>query len=336
MEEEESSGEPAPPINFQPSNIDLDPSYDVGDVDIAFDCTISTDGSGSLCNADSGDYEFFRRLQDDGSSVGIFVVNNLSLSESVEVEIRGDIAVALVAQETMVIDGRLFMRPGENGGSPTSGGEVIGNGLGAGEGIEGPVQAGGGAGHCGRGGDHGDGAGGGASYGTPELVPLTGGSSGGERNSGGGGGALHLIAGTSIEVLTTVTVPGGGGADGGGGSGGGILIESPLVTIKGRVAANSGGGAGGDKSDGVDGQDRSNAPASGGGQNTETPGGSGSAADVVDGGAGAATVMTDQEFGSGGGGAGWIRINTESGLADVPGTVTPSFESGCASQGTLG
>lgn len=334
MESEESTGEPPPAIGFSPSNIVLEPNYDVGDVTISRDCTLSSSGS-SFCDAAASDFVFFEHTASDGSTLAVFVVENLTINIDTELEITGDNPVVLVAQSEIVNEGRIYVAPGGNGGFGTSAGEIVGLGPGAGTGIDGPVNGGGGGGFCGRGGNHGDGGGAGPTYGTAELVPLMGGSSGGERNSGSGGGALQLVAGVSIDIGQTVTVPGAGGEDGGGGAGGSLLLEAPTIVLTGRVATNGGGGASGDKSDGVEGRDRAD-PAAGGQGNGQTPGGDGSAADTAEGFDGASTVMTDQEFGSGGGGAGWIRFNTESGTADISGAVSPSFASGCASQGTLG
>jgi hypothetical protein len=38
---------------------------------------------------------------------------------------------------------------------------------------------------------------------------------------------------------------------------------------------------------------------------------------------------------NGGGGAGWIRINTTTGAAEISGVISPSMGGPCASQGTL-
>lgn len=328
--EDTSTGEPPPAFDFQPSNVDLEPRYDVEEVVIDRNCEI---GGGKLCDATG--FEYFDVQQADGSMIGVYVVDNLHITMDAEVTISGDKAIAIAAQRDMLIEGRLYAAPGENGGALSSAGEVAGNGAGAGSGIDGPVTGGGGGGYCGAGGNHGDGAGAGGTYGNAQIVPLIGGSSGGERNSGGGGAALQLIAGNMIEIEQTVTVPGAGGEDGGGGSGGALLIEAPMVSITGRIAANGGGGASGDKSDGVEGRDRADAASGGQGDGT-TPGGDGSAAGVIEGQDGSSSVMTSQEFGSGGGGAGWIRINTASGEADTRGSISPSLDSGCASIGTLG
>ncbi len=335
VEEEESTGEPPPPIMFQPSNIVLEPMYDVGDVVLEDDCVIGGTSRGSLCNADPATFTFFDHTQSDGSVIGVYVMENLIIGEDTQVDIEGDTAIALVAQSTIVNDGRLYMRPGENGGFGSSDGEITGLGPGAGTGIDGPVNGGGGGGYCGAGGNHGDGGGAGPTYGNEQIVPLVGGSSGGERNSGGGGGALQLVAGQSISVEKTITLPGAGGEDGGGGSGGALLLEAPVVSIGGRLCVNGGGGASGDKSDGVEGRDRAD-PAAGGQGNGQTPGGDGSGGAELAGADGMSSVMTQQEYGSGGGGAGWIRINTMSGAAEISGALSPGAGSGCMTEGTLG
>jgi hypothetical protein len=96
---------------------------------------------------------------------------------------------------------------------------------------------------------------GGLVYGTPDLVPLIGGSGGGTRLFGGGvgggagGGAILIVASGSITINGTITANGGSGGQSGdnfsgGGSGGGIRLVSNSLGggVSGVLTAAGGGG----------------------------------------------------------------------------------------------
>jgi hypothetical protein len=112
------------------------------------------------------------------------------------------------------------------------------------------------------------------------------------------------------------------------------LLEASELHIAGTLAANGGGGGEGS----VNGDDGLYAspdavPAPGGVTGTPTTdddGGSGSAADAIDGSSGG-TVR-----GGGGGGAGRIRLNSNSGEAEISGVLSPDATTECVTQGTLG
>ncbi|MBI2026505.1 MAG: hypothetical protein HYS98_01630 [Deltaproteobacteria bacterium] len=156
-----------------------------------------------------------------------------------------------------------------------------GQGLGGGKNFyRGHSPTGGGGGGFGTSGKNNkNGFGGGASYGSAELIPLVGGSAGaGGRNykngtkgggGGGAGGSLRLFAKKDIVIEGSVLAHGGNGGDGtiskdekyrasggGGASGGGILIQSEggviHVTPSGTIQALGGkaGNFGGDGGDG--------------------------------------------------------------------------------------
>ncbi|MCP4601764.1 MAG: hypothetical protein GY847_14815 [Proteobacteria bacterium] len=117
-------------------------------------------------------------------------------------------------------------------------------------------------------------------------------------------------------------------------SGGTILLEAPRVEIAGVLAANGGGGGAGDLScDGAYGRP-SDSAAPGGVATGAANGGNGSAGDNTDGISGN-PYESLWSAGGGGGGVGWIRINTSDGLADITGIISPSTSTGCASLGTL-
>jgi hypothetical protein len=162
----------------------------------------------------------------------------------------GSRALALVAHETLILDGVIDLSaagPVPGPGTPT-GNLGEGEGGGGGDETDPPNQGGGGGGHGGNGGDGssfqqvGGGGGGGAAFGNAEISPLRGGAPGGGNGTaaadprhaegGGGGGALQLVA-CGERVISSGDGPfpsaliigehaflnaGGGGGDGGGGS----------------------------------------------------------------------------------------------------------------------
>lgn len=168
------------------------------------------------------------------------------------------------------------------------------------------------------------GAPGGASSGTPTLMPLRGGCNGGGGDlGGGGGGAIALVSNSNVVVTGTVAANGGGaGGNGtGGGAGGAILVEAPVVEISGTMVANGGGGGGcGVALDG--GMDQT--PATGSlacAGLTPTGAGGNGAAGSVDATNGTGSGNT---AGGGGGGAGRIRVNTASGTQPTTGLYSPA------------
>jgi hypothetical protein len=186
---------------------------------------------------------------------------------------------------------------------------------------------------------------GGAIYGTPELVPLLGGSSGGSAAAfsavNHGGGALQLTSRVSITIGDNgiVDMGGGTGASGaygvGGGSGGAILLEAPSVIVKGVVAANGAGGAAywGEQKSGQP----SDQPATGGKLDSAgtARAGNGAAGAIANG--GDAQQLAAERRAGGGGGAGRIRINTCDGTVTTTASavISPAEASGCFSKGTL-
>jgi hypothetical protein len=247
---------------------------------------------------------------------------------------------------------------GDPGANPGPGGFPVNRTiLGPGAGGNGTMfdNTAGGAGFCGLGGA---GVAGSATqappgqpYGLPSIVPLQAGSSGGlafnsvNDPGGGGGGGLQITAGTQIIITNKGIInANGSSAGGGGGSGGAILLEAPTVVIDGVLVANGGSGgydhtgpSGTGAGDGVSGN-VNDTPALG------SAGGNGSAAKTVngsDGTPGDSGSTTTAWVGSGGGGAGWIRINSgascsltttlDSGFTFI----SPSLGSGCASTGKI-
>jgi hypothetical protein len=254
------------------------------------------------------------------------------------------------------IEGPFLVTGGASGPGP-GGFPVNTTILGPGAGGNGTTfsNSSGGAGFCGTGGGGAAGSGTpsppGQPYGLPSIIPLQAGSAGGAAfnnagdTGGSGGGGLQISAGTRIVVTNEGIInANGGGLSGGGGSGGAILLEAPTIVIDGVVVANGSSG-------GYDVTGPSGTGASGGvnGNMNDTPalgaaGGNGSAAKTVngsDGVPGDSGSTTTAWVGSGGGGAGWIRINSgascsltttlDSGFTFI----SPSLGSGCASTGRI-
>jgi hypothetical protein len=360
------------PLGFTPSNIDL-AGLDLskaGDLELKGTfCLIETERQdGPMIGCDNAkkdvNYVVKEMTMNGGGKIVVFVARSIHVQPNTVLRVvGGHLPFALVALDTIKLDGSLHVLPGLAGGAYNERPDTQGAGPGGGGGGDGANKRGGGGGSfCGTGGQGGVEQGSGATpypksstYGTPELVPLVGGSAGGKGTGGfgvgatsasHGGGAVQLVAGKSIELAAGafISAPGSGGQQGGlaadqeatgGGSGGAILIEAPSVTIAGVVAANGGGGGGGAGGNagggqsGEPGHDSDATFASGG-----TGGGTGGAGDRADG--ADATGGASFTAPGGGGGAGRIRINTSTGSATLTNAVvTPSAKTGCFTQGKL-
>ena len=258
-----------------------------------------------------------------------------------DLRIAGERALAILAYERIVVGGDVIVVPGAGTArSYTGAATSLSGGAGGTYGTTGGGSAA-------------------AAFGTPELVPLAGGMTGQDscnsRRGGLGGGALQLSAGNELVVLGSISAPGAGGEGGaatgtclggaGGGSGGALLLEAPKVIVSGALGAHGGGGGGGGSngfSGGVSGSfgplggnavggsgDSGHGCAlggftsggSGGGGSGPTTGGSrGGASDSVTGCLGPSIFLGE---GGSGGGAGRIRINTETGC-QCGGVVSPA------------
>jgi hypothetical protein len=270
-------------------------------------------------------------LLGDGSLADLYALKSLLIGGTAGLRLTGPRPIILVVLTTVDIQGAIMVNglrvndAGPGGFSGSMGGPGVGQTGGVG--VYSASNSGGGS-YCGVGGSGfataPPAAAGGRTYGTPELMPLLGGSSGGGAPYGGsGGGAIQIVAGSSITVRTFGSINAGGGGYVGGGSGGAILLEAPTVSILGAVAAN--GGAGQTASNNNEGLDATpdDQPAMGGGN--------GSAGALINGSDGVSG------FAAGGGGAGRIRINTVTGAATVTGIISPSLSpvTPCATQGRI-
>jgi hypothetical protein len=347
---------PGCPLDFTPSNIagadfcDHFPApYD--DIVISGTCTFEGTSSSSTCTPIGATYGFVEVSQGTGlPKIGVYIAKSWTISAGANVTVDNGNAIALVALDTIDVEGTISLSADGTGTSPGGhfyNGTKAGKGAGpGGGGAASAKNAGGGGGYCGAGGtgaafSGGTVAAGGVTNGNAMLIPLVGGSSGGSADGvpGSGGGAIQLVANTSVTVGKTgvITVGGGSGAFAdGAGSGGGILLESVMVTVNGILAANGGGGGGENPNiDGTNGN-ASATPAPGG-----TNGGAGSAGKTLAGGNGlcpaASCVSTNPSDspGAGGGGAGWIRVNTKTGTMTFTGTQSPPLTTSCMTQGTI-
>ncbi len=356
------------PLGFVPSNISLN-GIDLtmaGDSDIATLCELSTEPdrtAGGTCLTNAVEAIV---TQSDGSKVHVFVVKSLRVGPTGHITVnrpRPGLPLVIVSLGDMTLLGSIDVHAegvqtvgggfeatqngqkgaGPGGGPPASG--VAGATKGAG--------AGGGS-YCGKGGpgaveamsttQAGEAT---AAYGTPEIIPLVGGSTGGAGSfgAGAGGGAVQLVAGGqfSLGAGAYINVGGGGGApavssnfgdnSSGGGSGGSILIEAKGVQIAGILAANGGGG-GGVSATGTNGTPDAK-PAPGGAKTGDGAGGAGGAATSID---GATPASVDPgPVGGGGGGVGRIRINSTSGAAAIAASavLSPAATTPCATQGLV-
>jgi hypothetical protein len=347
-------------LPFEPSNLE-DEEIPSDLSDLRFGGTycensaeINTDDCSVTCSTyDLLGYACTISIQSDGTEVAVVWAHSVSIDENIMVEIEGQRPAIIVSLEDVDIHGTLIAldwisnETGQAGGysSESTSNPMDGNGPGGGGAGYRSAGAGGG-GYCGWGGNGGSdeigsyppGAGG-ESYGNAQIIPLKGGSAGGKSSSssgGAGGGAVQIVSGTRISVyaLGVVSMPGNYGSrigPNGGGAGGAILLEAPVVSVEGILAANGGGGSPrgifGDQ--GLSGQ-AGDQPAQGGVNPDAEDGGNGSAGNEIDGGDGPPV-----EGAGGGGGAGWIRINTQDGRAEVTGIVSPYLESECVSIGEI-
>lgn len=351
------TGDAGAALSFTPSNLDLS-GIDLSNVgDYVVDqpnCEIYTTEKLATCG-DTDTLAFGVVEQPNGGGkIGVYVARSIRVEPNASLlpHVTGAFPLALVALDTMDVQGVIDVsahdsRVSAGGFKAPATESTKGSGPGGGTGGTTTNAAGGGA-YCGVGGKGGSSdampTAGGASYGSPVIIPLTGGSSGGNGSlpfAGTGGGAVQLVAGKkfTLGANATVAANGGGGINGGtssqhasgGGSGGSILIESPDASILGSLIAN--GGAGGSKSSGQDGQlDGKQAV---GDRNTNgATGGSGSAQEGPDGVDG--TWAAGDPAAGGGGGAGRIRINSTTGnVALSARRLSPSANGPCTTEGKL-
>ena len=354
-----------PSNGLSPASADLSKATD--EVSLSGICTIDGDSSTIECDSRArlGSYATKVVTLADQTRVSLFVAKSFRIETSTTVRTKGALPIVLAALDDLSVFGTVIVVPGTSGGAAETPHYLRGGGAGGGSPASESGLAGGGGSFCGLGGRGGaaatDPLAPSPAYGSPELVPLVGGSGGatgffsGGTNPGGGG-ALQLLAGRSIVIGASgaVSLPGGAGdhgdteiggpggyGGGGGGSGGALLVEAPAVRVEGTLAANGGGGggAGDGGKPGAYGTAEARAAEGGGGP---VPGGDGSSATRTGGADGIwdptklDRITSDPAAASGGGGgAGRIRINTSTGHASITGVVAPAMTTPCATEGTI-
>jgi hypothetical protein len=291
-----------------------------------------------------------------GNYVVVFV-SSFTLAAGATLRVTGsdmDRPLGIVATDAVTIQGAIDLSDNGAGARDDNAcGPLVGTGgvddVGGASGGGGGAFAG--AGGKGGNGDNDTGISLGANGGTAIAMRPThilGGCDGGaggdgnnDSNGGGGdgGGAIFIASATSLTINTggSINAGGGGGAGGksnggaggGGGSGGMIVLESPMVTIAGKLAANGGGG--GEGADGNDG-----APGNPGALSAMRAkggaGGAGEGADGGDGGAGANPAGTAPGQvkkgggGGGGGGVGFIAIGGSTPVTATGSVISPAFQ----------
>jgi hypothetical protein len=330
------------------SGIDLS---QIVDEDVASSCEIRSNGTQSCFNKPA----YAAVVQSDQSKIAVYVVKSLKVEPAAHITSTGigdNLPLAIVSLGDFTLLGTLDAH-GQDIHANAGGFMCVLNQKGSGPGggaVGSATTGGGGASSCGLGGQGNAAMGSGAApgpktpaAGTPEIIPLQGGSSGGAGSGsqgGAGGGGVQLVAGGAFTTGagSYVNVGGGGGAFGatgsGGGAGGTILIEATTVKIAGVFAANGGGGGG--SGAGLDSGGNGSAdstPAAGGAG--AVPGAAGSGGTTMDGATPAAPIVSSGASG-GGGGAGRIRLNSQSGQADVASaTFSPAASTPCVTQGTV-
>ena len=330
---ETDMGPPGPDLGPEVPELTFDPSNLRGTVhgapfperaaEVSDWCTIDTDEGTNSC----GYAHFEVRTQGDGSSVGVFFMRSLHFVEGARGRVRGSRPAVLVVLEDVILEaGELLVSAGGAVGPERLDGPVWGNGPGGGGYHVGSFDASGSGGSfCSAGGlgARASESTRGRTYGMAALEPLLGGSSGGTSgglvggNAGDGGGALQIVSGTRIRVGPAMRVAadgerGGGQSEGaGGGSGGALLLEAPIIEIDGQLTVS--GGSGG-----------------------TVPGdGAYLTSFAQDGGE---DLGLYSDFGGGGGGFGWLRLNTADGEVDIAidSLVSPAPSiTACFSTGTL-
>ncbi|HEU0037289.1 MAG TPA: hypothetical protein VFQ53_42050 [Kofleriaceae bacterium] len=344
----------------------LDPSQPASDLDLSAGGTIDT-ATGQVRDANNTLIPVTTLLlpaPQNGAAVRVFIVGTARLGNiNVFSSSTPGPALALLAHGEITVEGTFSLwTPDAENAQPLPGGVAFASCRGGRAGVNSQDQAtirtgSGGGGHATAGGHGGSvdplllGGAGGAASGSPSLEPLRGGCSAGDSLDGGGG-AVQLSSRVAITVRDSAVINANGQigiafAQGpselfGGGAGGGILLEAPTVSLgsNARLLVNGGPAA----------TDAQLAPSvslttavSAGGSCTSTAaykcgkGGDGAALDGPASDAvnvpftGSATV-TDYVAAGGGGGLGYIRINTQSGQYTKQ---SDTIESGVLTTGTV-
>ena len=296
------------------------------DLTIASDTAIDT-GDATNCNGGLV-------AQATGPDICVMHYSTITVTAGFKLEPTGTRALALVADQSLTVDG--LIEAGTNG---PGGGQIVSGGAPT------ATDGGGGAGFATAGGPGGnDSADGGAANGgaaQPTPSELVGGLTGGGPRGGGGGGAVTLISCRGTVAITGVLDAGGqgGGAEAasggsGGGTGGYFALQGRTISMTGQAFANGGGGGGGFGTDKVKGFAGPRGPQS----TTCAVGGDGAVKGGAGGCIGAApgaggrggTVVLSETVSSGGGGGstGFLATFTPLGVTPrvAPAAASPAFQ----------
>jgi hypothetical protein len=345
----------------EPRCREIVPSNDLGsllalsasavDLDLSMGGTIDTT-TGSISRTDNSEVALNTVLLQeptDGVPIRVLIAHSVKLGN---VQVVGTAALAIVSFEEVHIVGTVSLTRSAFGvpvpglfSSTACNGKPRRSAFQVTSGNYTVVSGGGGGGHATAGGSGGlingqvPGGAGGQASGGETLVPLRGGCSGSGGNDAGG--AIQLVSRTEIRLFENALINANGmPSGGGGGAGGGILLEAPVVAMEANTRLlTNGGPATTDESPDVA-TSLTRAPSPGGSCTTNlcTKGGDGAAVDgnATDGPLLSITTAPDNsEFvaGSGGGGLGFIRINTETGEFQHS---SDTIESGHLTTGLIG
>ncbi len=290
-----------------------------------------------------------------GPEICVVRYRTIEIQPDITLSVSGSRVLALVADESLEINGILDVAAtgntdGPGGGFVISGGAESGSNAAGGAGF---ATAGGAGGNSSA--DGGAANGGAAAIDPALLTALVGGTRSATfiappelPNSGGGGGGATLIScRASVVVAGTIDAAGGGGKSGfnlaniasvggcGGGAGGNVVLQGMNLSVTGQVFANGGGGGGGRPagqqkgSNGLDGT-RSTGGAAGGLSlgGGDGHGGNGGAVGVQPG-PGARSTDAQASAGGGGGSVGFFQSYTPPGVTPTlsPSAASPGFQS---------
>jgi hypothetical protein len=290
--------------------------------------------------------------QEDAAEICVVRYRSIHISTSGTLTVFGSRALALVADDSLLIEGTLDAGANDAANGPGGGfvlsGEKSGTVGGGGAGFATPGAAGGSANLDGGGGQGGDRAT------DPAIVTVLIGGTRPVRTvgigapiSGGGGGAVTMIACRGqVSVSGLIDAGGGGGGGGrpgitsglsfagtGGGAGGNIVLQGLSISVTGQVFANGGGGGAGWLEGGPlgrvgdDGARSASTPAPGGiptsGEGAGGTGGIQGIAPAV----GRRPTAANALPGGGGGSVGFLQTYTPMGVLPMlnPVALSPSF-----------
>jgi len=280
--------------------------------------------------------------QPGGPDVCVIHYGTISLEANVEILVTGNRVLALVADDSLSLDGVLDV--GAAGLNNGPGGRLVVSGGAA------TAAGGGGAGFRTQGGaggttlDGGAANGGAAQTDPASSLILQGGTRSGGASGGAGGAATLISCHGTVSVTGTLDAGGGGGRGGrdsaggliggsGGGSGGYVVLQGAAVLVTGQIYSNGGGGGAGKPSVGAGGApggngQRTQSPAPGGAATSGEGAGGAGAAGAGSAGIGGRATAAATTGGGGGASAGFFQTYTPTGVTPTltPTVASPGFE----------